>query len=110
MDNLDRLQESSLPPREQFDSAFTEEGLSEDEYEHAQNVWRHLGCKTLQDYMEFYCETDVLLLANIFENVRDTCLQAYKLDPAHYMSAPAPSHNHHICFELKQICFQSESD
>ena len=88
MDNVDRLQETSLPPREQFYSELTEEGLTEEEYKHAKDVWDALGCKTLQDYMEFYCETDVLLLSNIFENFRDTCLRAYKLDPAHYMSAP----------------------
>lgn len=32
--------------------------------------------------------TVILLLANVFENFQDTCLDAYKLDPAHYVSAP----------------------
>lgn len=33
--------------------------------------------------------TDVLLLADVFENFRATALDIYKLDPAHYISAPS---------------------
>ena len=88
LDSVERLDDESLPPRDKFYSNLKEEGISETEYTFAQDVWCRTGCKTLRDYMKFYCETDVLLLANIFENFRDTCMNAYKLDPAHYMSAP----------------------
>ena len=44
--------------------------------------------KTLQDYHNLYNETDVLLLADVFENFRDICIKNYKLDPAHYYTAP----------------------
>ena len=44
--------------------------------------------KHLQDYHNFYNETDVLLLADVFENFRNLCLENYKLDPAHYYTAP----------------------
>ena len=33
-------------------------------------------------------KTDVILLADVFENFRDLCIQCYKLDPAHYYTAP----------------------
>ena len=88
LDSVERLDEEALPPPEKFYSTLKEEGISDSGYAFAQDVWCKTGCKTLKDYMEFYCETDVLLLANIFENFRDTCMSAYKLDPAHYMSAP----------------------
>ena len=29
-----------------------------------------------------------LLLANVFENFRDKCIEIYQLDPAHFLSGP----------------------
>ncbi|CAB4007906.1 RNA-directed DNA polymerase from mobile element jockey [Paramuricea clavata] len=47
--------------------------------------------KTMKDYHDLYLETDVLLLDDVFENFRRTCLESYELDPAHYVSAPGLS-------------------
>ena len=44
--------------------------------------------KTLQEYHELYNEIDVLLLADVFEHFRKVCFKHYKLDPAHYYTAP----------------------
>ena len=44
--------------------------------------------KTLEDYHNLYNELDVLLLADVIENFRDVCCKNYKLDPAHYYTAP----------------------
>ena len=35
-----------------------------------------------------YVQSDTLLLANVFENFRNICLEMYKLDPAKFLSAP----------------------
>ena len=35
-----------------------------------------------------YVQSDTLLLADVFENFRNMCLEIYKFDPAKYLSAP----------------------
>ena len=42
----------------------------------------------MKDYHDLYLKTDVLLLADVFENFRDVCQENYKLDPAWYYTAP----------------------
>ena len=88
MSSLERLDETKLPPKEAFYSKLTGEGISDEDYEHAKKVWKVFGMKTLQDYHDLYNVTDVLLLADVFENFRNICLDNYKLDPAHYFTAP----------------------
>ena len=47
-----------------------------------------LGWKPFRDYHDLYLKTDVLLLADVFENFRGVCMSNYKLDPAWYYTAP----------------------
>ena len=35
-----------------------------------------------------YVQSDTLLLADVFENFRNECIEIYELDPAHFLSAP----------------------
>ena len=88
MDSLERLDNTKLPPKEAFYSKLTGEGISNEDYEHAKKVWEVFDMKTLQDYHDLYNVTDVLLLADVFENFRNICLDNYKLDRAHYFTAP----------------------
>ncbi|XP_018378151.1 PREDICTED: uncharacterized protein LOC108770891 [Trachymyrmex cornetzi] len=88
IDSVDKLNETSLPPRELFYSSLTDETASDDDYQHATNVWRRFCVETLGDYSDLYLKTDVLLLADVFENFRDTCIESYGLDPAYYYTLP----------------------
>ena len=86
--SIEKLSETQLPPKEEFYSYLNDEYISDDDYQHAINVWNTFECKTIRDYHDLYLKSDVLLLADVFENFRKTCLHHYKLDPAHYYTSP----------------------
>ena len=85
---LNKLSEMKLPPKEEFYSKLNDEDISDDDYQHAISVWNTFECKTIRDYHNLYLKSDVLLLSDVFENFRKTCLKHYKLDPAHYYTSP----------------------
>ena len=86
--SINKLNETKLPSKEDFYSKLYDEEISDEDYQHAINVLNTFNCQTLQDYHDLYLKTDVLLLADVFENFRKTCLQHYKLNPCHYYTAP----------------------
>jgi hypothetical protein len=91
MSSWGRFWETTLPPIEVFYHQLTDEGISEAEYQHASKVWETFGCQNLGDYHDLCLKTDVLLLADVFENFRKTCQGQYGLDPAHYYASPGLS-------------------
>ena len=91
MDSFERFEETQLPPKENFYSRLTDESISDSDYQHAQEVWATFNCKKLKDYHDVYLGSDVLLLADVFENFRRTALSTYKLDPVHYLTLPGYS-------------------
>jgi hypothetical protein len=64
----------------------------------------------MKDYHDLYLETDVLLLADIFESFRKTCLRNYSLDPAHYLSAPGRSWDAFLKSSGREIELGSDMD
>ena len=86
-----RLVERELPPQSAFHSRLTETDIGDDDYAHAQEVWTTFGMLSFADYHDLYLLTDVLLLADVFEQFRSTCMTNYGLDPAHYYTAPGLS-------------------
>ncbi|GET56481.1 uncharacterized protein LOC114537920 [Rhizophagus irregularis DAOM 181602=DAOM 197198] len=80
MDDWKKFEKTSLPPKGAFYSKLNETHISDKEYEYAQYVWEKAGCKTMQDYHDIYLKTDVLLLADIFQNFREMALKKYGLD------------------------------
>ena len=84
MDRMDKKEYTSLPEKETFYTSLALTGISDADYSHAQNEWKTFGMETMGDYHDLYLKTDVLLLADCFENFRKTCIQNYDLDPAHF--------------------------
>ena len=88
INSWDRFNKTQLPPIDAFYSNLNMSSISEEDYQHAQRVWKEFGIRSLGDYHDLYLKTDVVLLANVYEAFRDTCLRHYKLDPAHFYTSP----------------------
>ena len=84
----DRFEETQLPPINVFYSNLNMSSISEDDYQLAQKVWEEFGIRDLGDYHDLYLRKDVVLLANVYEASRDTCLRHYSLGPAHFYTSP----------------------
>jgi len=82
VDSTGKLADTSLQSKDVFHSRLKGEGITEEDYIYAQNVWCVFGMRTFREYHELYNKTDVLLLADVFEIFRDICLENYGLDPA----------------------------
>ncbi len=91
--NGSKLKEKNLPPRECFYNSLTCRHITEEQYDHANKMFKVFNCKTLGDYLKIYLKIDVLLLADVFEEFRKTCLEQYKLDPSHYISLSSFSYD-----------------
>ena len=67
MDSWQRSDEESLPDKEYFYSELNNEGITDEEYEHAQKVWKVFKIKNLGMYHDLYVQGDTSLLAEVFE-------------------------------------------
>ena len=88
IDEWDKFNEKVLPGKESFYSNLTLENISELDYAHANNVFKKININNLGEYHDLYVRSDTLLLADIFKNFRQSCLENYELDPAHFVSLP----------------------
>jgi len=88
MTDRDVFNETSLPPKDAFYSKLKMDGITDDEYEHMQQMWNRYGCQTMEDYTALYVKLNTVLLADVFEQFRRLAFQQYRLDPAHCWTLP----------------------
>ena len=88
MDNWERFNETSLPNKQSFYSNLSMGNIDDIDYRHGNNVFKRFKLKNLRDYHDFYVQSDTLLLADVFENFRNMCIEVHELDPAHFLSLP----------------------
>ena len=86
------------------------EGITDEDYKHAQTVWKEFNIESMKDYHNLYNLSDVLLLADVFENFRNICLHHYGLDLAWYFSAPDFAWNAALKITKAQLELLCDSD
>ena len=64
------------------------EDITDTDYRHANKVFKEFKLKHLGEYHDLYMQSDILLLADLFENFRNMYIKVYELDPAHFLTAP----------------------
>ena len=85
---LEKLEEEKFPEKEECHLKLYDESISDEDYKHAKNVWKKFNMKNMRDYHNLYLKTDVIRLADVFENFRKVCKKNYNLDPAWYFTSP----------------------
>ena len=88
MDSWEKFDETSLPDKKAFYSNLNLEDISDEDYAHAQKVWDVFEINNLGEYHDLYVQSDTLLLADVFENFRNKCLEIYELDPIYFLPSP----------------------
>jgi len=87
--SMDTLQETSLPPKENFYSSLKMCHISDQDYEHAHNVWKTFNCQNMSDYIRVYTMTDTILLGDVWQNFVNVAVECFKVDPeCGYISLP----------------------
>ena len=100
VDSYEKFNCQYLPEKKYFYSSLTagkrdrsNGHISDEQYQHLQNVWDAFNLNTFEDFHNHYLKKDVLLLADAFEKFIFNCLKYYDLDPCHYFSASGLSWN-----------------
>ena len=81
MDSWEKFDEASSPDKKAFYSNLNLENTSDKDCLHAQKVWGVFETRNCSNYHDLYIKSDTLLLADVFENFRNMCLDIYGLDP-----------------------------
>ena len=84
----EKSDDKSLPEKENFYSHLNLEDITDANYSHAKRFCKDFELKKLGEYHDLYVQSNTLLLADVFANFQNMCLQMYELDPARFLSAP----------------------
>ena len=78
---------TSFPEKDSY-SHINMKDITDADYAHAKRVCKNFEIKNLGGYHDLHLQSNTLLLADVFENCRNMCLEIYELDPAKFLSAP----------------------
>ena len=76
----------SLPEKKDFYSHLNMEYITDVDHAHTKGVCKDFEIKNVEGYHDFYFQSDTLLLADVFENFKNMCIDIYELDPTKFLS------------------------
>ena len=88
MDDCEKFNETTLPEKEDFYSHLNMADITDADYALAKRISKDFEIKNIGEYYDLYVQSDKLLLADVFENFRNMCLEIFELDPSKFLSAP----------------------
>ena len=80
MDSWEKLNDTTLPNKKAFYSELNLEDITDEDYKHAQKIVEEFKLKSLGEYHDRYVQSDALLLADVFKNIRTKCMEKYELE------------------------------
>ena len=87
IDNWEKFDENTLPPKEAFHSNLNSEDTSDGDYTHAQKVWDVFQINNIGDYHDLFVQSETVLLADVYENFRNMSFEKNQLHPTYFVSA-----------------------
>ena len=91
MDSWDKFSLPVQVKKEYYYAELNDFNIDDSDIEHVKNICSTLNINSLGEYHDLYVQSDTTLLADVFENFKNNCINIDKLDPAYYLSAPALS-------------------
>ena len=88
MNDWQKLNETSLSEKEDFYSRLNMKDITDADYAHAKRVCKDLEIKISGDFQDLNVQSDTLLLADVFQNLRNTYLEIYETDLVKLVSTP----------------------
>ena len=87
-DNTKKYNEQKLPNKEEFFNKINNKNISDENYEHAKNVFEKFNCNNLLDYSILYLKSDICHLSDVFQKFSDFAYKTYEIDPRHSYTLP----------------------
>ena len=88
MDSWNKFNEPVPLVEDHYYSELNRECITKEDLKRVKKVCDTFNIKNVAEYHDLYVQSDTALLADVFENFRDKCIEIYKIDPAHFLSAP----------------------
>ena len=87
MDHWGKFNRRSLPEKLNF---YSQQNMKDNIYAncmHQKRVCKYFDRKILEEYHDLYVQSNILLLADVFQDLRNMCLKIYQLDSTCFPTA-----------------------